>query len=224
MTVRASTRNVALAGAGAAMIAVLAGCGQQPTTGSTPTPSPSTVTGASSSPVPDTSEQDGSGQSTENSTPTPSPENPSGGAQEGMCDTEDLELSLEPADAAAGTTYMTLLFKNTSGESCVVQGYPGVSYVTGEDQHQVGKAAYRVEHEGPPVNLAPGETAHADIGMVQVRNYDAGDCDPQKVTGIRVYPPHETEPTIVDYSGTGCASEDIPGQQLTVRTIEPGTA
>lgn len=223
MTVRASARNMALAGAGAAMVAVLAGCGQQSTTGSAPPPS--TVAETSPSQAPDTSQQDNdsSEQSTQNSAP-PSENKPSGENQEGMCQTEDMQLSLEPADAAAGTAYMTIRFKNTSGEQCLIQGYPGVSYVTGEDQHQVGKAAYRVEHEGPPVNLAPGETAHADVGMVQVRNYDAADCDPQSVTGIRVYPPHETEPTIVEYSGTGCASEEIPGQQLTVHTVESGAS
>ncbi|MGH3949110.1 MAG: DUF4232 domain-containing protein, partial [Pseudonocardiaceae bacterium] len=49
------------------------------------------------------------------------------------------------------------------------------------------------------------------------------ECKPTEVRGLRVYPPQETRSLFVEYSTTGCANEDIPGNQLTVQTIRPGS-
>ncbi|WP_235998828.1 DUF4232 domain-containing protein [Qaidamihabitans albus] len=143
-------------------------------------------------------------------------------ADPALCRSADLQLALGRGSGAAGTHYRPLRFTNTSDAPCVVQGFPGVSYVAGDDGHQVGPAAKRVGEKGSPVTLQPGETAHAVVGFVQVRNYDPAECRPTNVRGIRVYPPQETESIYVKAAGTGCASDDIPGDQLTVKTIQPG--
>jgi hypothetical protein len=138
------------------------------------------------------------------------------------CKVADLKLSLGGGDSAAGTTYRSLVFTNKGNRTCTIQGFPGVSYVAGDDGHQVGPAAYRVGKKGPAVTLKPGASAYADVGFVQVRNYDPAVCKPTEVRGLRVYPPHEYDSMYVPNAGTGCAGKP-PGNQLTVATVKPGT-
>jgi hypothetical protein len=114
-----------------------------------------------------------------------------------------------------------LQFTNSGSRSCVIQGYPGVSYVAGDDGHQVGPAAFRVGTKGGPISLAPGATANAPVGFVQVGNFDPAVCQPTPVRGLRVYPPHETAAMFVAMDGTGCAGSP-PDPQLLVRTVETG--
>lgn len=138
------------------------------------------------------------------------------------CKVADLKLSLRDGDSAAGTTYRYLVFTNKGSRTCTIQGFPGVSYVAGDDGHQVGPAAYRVGKKGPAITLKPGDSAAADVGFVQVRNYDPAVCKPTEVRGLRVYPPHDYDSAFVPHAGTGCAGNP-PGNQLTVATVKAGT-
>ena len=62
--------------------------------------------------------------------------------------------------AAAGTSYVALDFTNTSGHSCHMFGFPGVSFVTGNPGSQIGAAASRQKTFGPEnVTLASGAVA-----------------------------------------------------------------
>lgn len=148
--------------------------------------------------------------------PAPSPHTPVTNPAE--CQVGELDLSLAGGDAAAGTVYRQLRFTNVGDRTCVIQGFPGVSYVAGEDGHQVGPAAYRVGTKGPAVALRPGKTAYAPLGFVQVANYDPAVCRPTEVRGLRVYPPHEYDSMFLPAPGTGCAGTP-PGHQLVVKTI-----
>ena len=138
------------------------------------------------------------------------------------CKVADLKLSLRDGDAAAGTVYRSLVFTNKGSRTCTIQGFPGVSYVAGDDGHQVGPAAYRVGKKGPVITLKPGNSASADVGFVQVRNFDPAVCKPTEVRGLRVYPPHEYDSMFGPSAGTGCAGTP-PGNQLTVATVKAGT-
>jgi Protein of unknown function (DUF4232) len=145
---------------------------------------------------------------------------PAGGL---LCNSADIKLSVGRGDAAAGTVYRPLVFTNGGDHPCVIQGFPGVSYAGGADGHQVGAAAVRTGTKGAPITLNKGDSAYADIGMVNVQNYDPVTCQPQPVRGLRVYPPQETASMFVDLPTTGCGNHNIPGNQLTVKTIEKGT-
>jgi hypothetical protein len=94
--------------------------------------------------------------------------------------------------------------------------------VAGEDGHQVGPAAFREGTKGAPVTLAPGQTAFATVGFVQVRNFDPNVCRPTAVRGLRIYPPHDIAAMFLPLEGTGCAGTP-PGNQLTVRTVQKGS-
>ncbi|AXB45921.1 DUF4232 domain-containing protein [Amycolatopsis albispora] len=192
----------------------LAACGEQaPQTAS---PAASTPT-SSASPTSETT-------TTPPATTTESSASPGGEAPgangDNLCKVDDLTITLGGGEGAAGTVYRQLEFINSGKRTCTIQGFPGVSYTAGGDEHQVGPAAFREGTKGEPIELAPGQKATADVGFVQVRNYDPGTCQPTPVTGIKVYPPQETAYKIVPFEGTGCASEQIPGNQLTVKTIQ----
>jgi hypothetical protein len=146
---------------------------------------------------------------------------PADKALEGECKATELKLSIGKGDAAAGTAFRPLRFTNTGSRTCPMQGFPGVSYVAGDDGHQVGPAAFREGTKGAAVSLAPGETAFAEVGFVQVRNFDAGVCKPTAVRGLRVYPPHETASMFLPLEGTGCAGNP-PDPQLKVKTVQKG--
>jgi hypothetical protein len=155
--------------------------------------------------------------------PPPSAEVPSAPpapvADKGDCRAASLKLSIREGDGAAGTIYRQLVFTNIGTAPCIVQGFPGVSYVAGEDGHQVGPAAFRSGTKGEAINLAPGASAVAPVGFTEVRNYDEAVCKPTAVRGLRVYPPQETASMFVPLEGTGCAGNP-PGHQLIVKTIQ----
>lgn len=136
----------------------------------------------------------------------------------GECKAADLTVSLGGGDAAAGTVYRSVVFTNKSGKTCTMQGFPGVSYVTGDDGHQVGLAAVRTGVKGAVITLAPGAKAQAPVGFVEVGNFDPAACQPTPTRGLRIYPPHDTASLFLPVAGNGCAGRP-PGQQLSVKTI-----
>jgi len=154
----------------------------------------------------------------------PPPSVGGGGAQPASteCKVADLKLSLGGGDSAAGTTYRSVVFTNKGSRTCTMQGFPGVSYVAGDDGHQVGPAAFRSGKKGPVITLKPGGTAFADVGFVRVENFDAATCKPTEVRGLRIYPPHDYDSMFLPNTGKGCAGTP-PGNQLTVATVQSGT-
>ncbi|MGD9529387.1 MAG: DUF4232 domain-containing protein [Pseudonocardia sp.] len=146
-----------------------------------------------------------------------SPAAPTGGAVP-RCTTAELTGSLGTPDGAAGSTYRPLLLTNTGTRTCELRGFPGVSYVTGDDGQQVGPAAQEEGERGPQVELAPGEAASATVRFVNVGNFDEAACVPVPVRGLRVYPPGDTASLFVPAEGTGCSGTP-PQPQLTVTTV-----
>ncbi|MDQ2708115.1 MAG: DUF4232 domain-containing protein [Actinomycetota bacterium] len=186
----------------------LTGCG----TGSTPAEASSEPTTSATAPPP--SERITAPPTTENTAPPPS-ENT---AVPGSCRSAALSVTLGPSEGAAGTVYRSLRFTNAGSTPCVMHGFPGVSYVGGDNGSQVGPAAARDGAKGAPVTLAPAAVASAMVGMVNVGNFDAAACHPTPVKGLRVYPPGETAALFVAAPGTGCVGNP-PGPQLRVRTV-----
>lgn len=210
--------RAALVVGSAAVLLVMAGCsepGSQAANPEVPTIDSSSQVPPSSAPV-QTPPSSSASQAPPTSSSTAPPEN----QNSGECQTTDLKPALGTGDGATGTLYRPLQFTNVGGRTCVIQGYPGVSYVAGDDGHQVGPAAFRTGTKGPPITLEPGMSAFADVGFVQVGNFEPAECQPTPVTGIRVYPPHEYDSMFVPAPGTGCAIAP-PSNQLTVGTVQP---
>ena len=188
--------------------AVLAGC-------SSPTVAPPPVTTA----APATQQPSAAAPTPAPAPPAASPAPGSGGVP--RCTTAELRGSLGAGDAGAGSVFRPLLLTNTGTRTCELVGFPGVSYVAGDDGHQVGPAA---EMDGPrsaQVNLAPGKAASAQLRLVNVRNFDETACRPVAVRGVRVYPPGDTASLFVPFDGGEGCSTNPPGPQLFVQAVRP---
>ncbi|MDA3630182.1 DUF4232 domain-containing protein [Saccharopolyspora sp. WRP15-2] len=152
---------------------------------------------------------------------------PDTSAANNECKARDLQLSFGESDGAAGSVYQPLIFTNSSDRTCVMQGFPGVSYVGGDDGHQIGAPAFRVGKKGDVISLAPGGKASALIKFVTVENYDSGECRLEPAKGLRIYPPHDTASMFIpfDYGQNGCANPNMGDHnQLTVQTVQAGVA
>lgn len=137
------------------------------------------------------------------------------------CRTASLKLSLGPTNGAAGHVYQALLFTNVSKQSCLMVGFPGVSYVTGGNGTQVGAPAQKDGTVGQRITLQPGQVASSIITMTDVGVFDPATCKPTPTRGLRVYPPDNTASLFIAQNGTGCAGNP-PSPQLRVQTIKPG--
>jgi hypothetical protein len=129
--------------------------------------------------------------------------------------------------AAAGSVYYPLELTNTSGSTCTLFGYPGVSFVTGPSGTQLGQAASRNPvAAATTVTLAPGQVAHATLQVVQAANYDPAQCSPVTAHWLRVYPPNQFGSLYVQFTATACSGR-LPhgvGNQLSVSVMQPGAA
>lgn len=131
------------------------------------------------------------------------------------CTTAQLTADLRNGQAAAGTFYYQLTFRNTAATPCSMFGYPGVSYVRGSTGIQTGDPADRIpsisgQHSASVVTLAAGGgEAHAVVAEVDLANYSRATCRPVPVRGLRVYPPNQGTALFVPQNAMGCASTGV---------------
>lgn len=138
------------------------------------------------------------------------------------CKAADLKLSFGGNDASMSQQYQVLRFTNVGTRSCVIVGFPGVSYVAGDNGTQVGPAAVRDGKIGPQVTLVPGAVASTVIHSVDAQVFDQNVCHPTRVRGFRVYAPDDRAAMFIPIvDGWGCAGT-TPDPQLSVVTIKPG--
>jgi hypothetical protein len=205
---RSAPRSAQLAGAyaaGVVLALVIAGCSEAPTVNPPPAPG-ATATSPSA---------------TEAAVPGQGGQSQAGGSPV-VCNTSTLTVDLGPGDGAAGTVYVPLRFTNKGSRPCVIQGFPRVSYVTGDNGTQVGPAAQPEGARYGWVTIPPNGVATATLAMVQVLNFDSNACKPTAVRGLRVYPPPERASLFVPTEGTGCAGNPS-SPQLRVTAVKAGT-
>jgi hypothetical protein len=194
-------RLAALAGLAFAAT-VLTACGSPSTVIVTTTPNPPA---ASSTPPP--------GSTT---SPPPAAQGPP------SCATSDLQVYLGLSQGATGHIYQVIDFKNISGRTCTLFGYPGVSFAGGTPVTQFGQAA----DEDPTtprvtVTLAPGDVANALLNYRQAGFYPPARCAQVSTTYIQVYPPNQTSPVYVAYNSQICSNKKI--HELSIGTVHAGS-
>lgn len=142
------------------------------------------------------------------------------------CLTPDLAGSVEAVEggASAGHTELAIVLKNEAATPCILQGWPGVSFVGDDDGTQIGAAA-TLDRSSPhdSVTLDPGTTAHANLSVANAQNFDEG-CDQTTADGFRVYPPGEKRSLFVrndQLTLTACANAD--DELLDVQAFQPGS-
>lgn len=198
------TGRLAFAAGALICAAAVTGCASS---GSQPNTSGSTT---ATSPVP-------SGTAS-SSASTPAP--PSSAAGPAACPTSSLSVKLGVGQGYAGGTYEVIDFTNTSGSTCTLYGYPGVSLVSGPPYVQIGLAANRSTSTPPKlVTLAPGATGNALLQTVNALNYPSASCGPTKATALKIYPPNQTVPVYLPDTSNGCAK---PVQVMYIGAVRPG--
>jgi Protein of unknown function (DUF4232) len=195
----------------AALICTAAVTGCASSGSSQPAASGSTPAASSSAPA-----------ATSSSSNTPAVVTPSSSAPgTPACATSALQVKLGPSDGYAGGVYVVIDFTNTSGSTCTLFGYPGVSLVTGPPYKQIGLAAKRSTSTSKKlVTLAAGATANAQLQIVDALNFPSASCGPTKATALKIYPPNQTEPVYLPNTSTGCSK---PVQVMYIGTVRPAS-
>ena len=202
--------RLALTAAALICAAAVAGCASS---GSSSQPDASGST-AAASPT-----SAGPASSSSNTPAVASPSSPAAGPA--ACPTSSLQAKQGVAQGYAGGVYVVIDFTNTSGSTCTLYGYPGVSLVSGPPYMQIGLAAKRsTSTPRKLVTLAPGGTAHALLQIVDALNYPTASCGPTKATALRIYPPNQTVPVYLPNTSNGCAK---PVQIMYIGAVQPGS-
>lgn len=166
------------------------------------------------------------------STPPASPSSssarsPAAHAAGSPCATSALKVTVDTSQAGgtAGSVYYPIDLTNTSGSSCTLQGYPGVSFVAKPSGSQIGQAATRnTTVKAAQVRLKPGGVAHATLRVVDAGNYDPSVCKPVTAHWLRVYPPGQRTAAYASFTAKACSAA-VPaklGAPLSVYVVRPG--
>jgi Protein of unknown function (DUF4232) len=138
------------------------------------------------------------------------------------CATSQLRAGMGDNEGAAGSVITSIDFTNTSGVTCTLYGYPGVSLSEGSPYTQVGmSSAWNSATPKTLVTLAPGAVASSVLKITDAYNYPSGTCDPTPTTYLVVYPPNNSVPIHLKYSAVTCADQI---QTMTANAITAGTA
>jgi hypothetical protein len=189
----------------------------------------------------------GNGQSASSGPPsTPASQSPSGGVSAAApaaspnvvptsksttatglaaCTTANLSVSLQSnmGGGAAGSTYVPIQFTNTSGTACAMYGFPGVSFVTGQNGSQIGAPAQRSANASKvTLTVASHATAHAWLQIAEAGNYPASSCHPVNANFLKVYPPGNTAPAYLSHSFQTCSSAKVV--TMTIDPVRTGAA
>ena len=199
----------ALTAAALICAAAVAGCASSGTSSPPAAPGSTAPTPTTASPA----------SSSSNTPAVASPSSPAAGPA--ACPTSSLQVKQGVAQGYAGGVYVVIDFTNTSGKTCTLYGYPGVSLVSGPPYTQIGLAAKRSTSTPKKLlTLTPGATAHALLQIVDALNYPPASCGPAKATALKVYPPNQTVPVYLPNASNGCTK---PVQILSIGTVQPGS-
>jgi len=206
--------------AGLFLTLVLAGCsgGSDNSAPTTTGPAPSAATTTSTAPGSSTSSA-----TTASSTAVPTSTVPTSTvpttAVKDECTADQLDVAIISNGVAAGTQHYAIVFTNRSARMCVIQGYPGASFVD-KGGVQVGKAAGRSGTAVTPVPLAPGAQAHAVLLFSQTGYQGSPECGPTaSATSMRIYAPDSTTAIDLSFPADVCTGDVA---ELNVEPVVPG--
>lgn len=168
---------------------------------------------------------DSSTDSSPLSAATPNATGPSSGGVPGAhaagsgCASSQLKVSRTAAGVGAGSQYFVLRFTNTSGSTCTLTGYPGLSYVA-QAGTQSGNAADRDGTTYHTVTLKPGGSAGARVRDANgLSGYSTSTCKLATAQGLRIYPPNQKAALFLPWKTQHCSGSAV--HALTVGPVEP---
>jgi hypothetical protein len=133
-----------------------------------------------------------------------------------ICDTSDLSASIGQNQPGAGQMNFPIVLTNSSDETCVVYGYPGLAFLDGEGE-QLGYDPEREPGQAATVTLTPGQSAWSALSY---GNPDISEALSTVPDAVLLTPPDQTESLTVDWGG-----EEVPmsGTRPTVSVFRLGT-
>ncbi len=128
--------------------------------------------------------------------------------------------------AAAGSDYVPLDFTNVSSHTCVMFGYPGVSWTTGMRGSQIGDPAARTPgYPSVTVTVPPSGAAHAWLQIANAGNFPASTCKPVTAHWLRIYPPNQYSSLYAKFTTQVCSGKITGGSKpLLVLPVRAGKA
>jgi hypothetical protein len=92
----------------------------------------------------------------------------------------------EPGGGAAGSVYYRIEFTNLAGSTCTIAGFPTVSAVSLKGKRIGAAAKHAPGKKAKAVKLAQGQTATAQLQIVDALNYSPNECKPTWAAGLRI--------------------------------------
>jgi hypothetical protein len=137
------------------------------------------------------------------------------------CPNGSLKVTQGLGQGYAGGVYEVIDFTNTSGTTCTLFGYPGVSLVSGPPYAQIGLAAKRqTTTPAKLITLAPGDVANALLQIVDALNFPTATCSPAAATDLQVFPPGQTVAVYLPNQSEACAE---PVQTTFISPVQAGS-
>jgi hypothetical protein len=113
---------------------------------------------------------------------------PAAGAATKACPASGLVVwaGEEPGGGAAGSVYYRIEFTNLSAHTCTIAGFPTATAI-GLDGKRIGAAAtHGPAKKVSAVKLAQGQTATAQLQIVDALNFSPNECKPTWAAGLRI--------------------------------------
>ncbi|MEX5234592.1 DUF4232 domain-containing protein [Kocuria arenosa] len=124
-----------------------------------------------------------------------------------LCTTSQLEVAAAPVGGAAGSVHVDVVLTNAGEDPCTLAGYAGVSFVDATGA-MIGSPALRdATVPGTGQVVVPGESVTAGLRVSQAGNHPT--CDARTATGLRVYPPENTESVVIPFPVEACGDPRI---------------
>jgi hypothetical protein len=121
------------------------------------------------------------------------------------CRTANLGITLTGPIGSAGHFNYEVQFRNNGPTACVMTGFPGISFLDSAG-HQIGGPAQRNPVSFAPVNLAPGATGYAHLGITDPSVLSG--CPATPVAKVRIFPPNQTAEARIAAGGIAvCATQ-----------------
>ncbi|MFI7741426.1 DUF4232 domain-containing protein [Kocuria rhizosphaericola] len=124
-----------------------------------------------------------------------------------LCTTSQLELAAAPVGGAAGSVHVDLVLTNAGESPCTLAGYAGVSFVDAAGTIIGSPAVRDATVPGTGRVVAPGASASAGLRVSQAGNHPT--CDARTASGLRVYPPENTESVVIPFPVEACGDPQI---------------
>jgi len=136
------------------------------------------------------------------------------------CHTSGLRVSFGGSNGAAGHIEADVVFRNTSGHTCFVYGYPGFGLENA--RHRAlrslvvwGSTFARRDPKPHRVVLAQGRAAFANLAWSDVPHSSGGDC--VKAAFLEVTPPDERAFHRLRFNGVACDRGLLAATALSAR-------